>query len=193
MDSSHIHITDRDGNYLPKPEPDDVHGWTVLYQTPACDHVHRVLGWVGDLPSATKLSMVASALWHPMIRVTPTPAPTGDVCAEQIGVITDMPEELAQRIHAGEAFTFDELFARGAEGTVLIDEVMPRIVMLPARVAQLMDEKGVDLVTLLTDTGEHGGMRALVRAGGRDVWEKIMAEYPVGPFSPGTGHPEVGG
>lgn len=187
--TSHIHMTDRDGNELPPPEVGDRHGWTVMYQTISCDHVHRVLGWVGDMPSATKVAMVVAALWHPLIRCTPTPAPTGDTTAETTGVITDMPEELADRIHSGERLTPAELFEAGATGTAMVDEVMPDVVMVSARLVELLDAKGVDVVTLLDDTGEHDGMRALVRAGGREVWDKIIAEFPNRQgMTPGTGH-----
>lgn len=174
----HVHMTDRDGNYLEQPEVGDVHGWTVMYQTVACDHVHRVLGWVGDQPSAIKVSSVAAAMYHPLMRAIPTPAPTSESLAGRTGVITDVPPEVAARIHAGEKLTPAELFDLGATGYVMEDEVMPPSIMAAARVVELMDAKGIDVVTLLTDSGIHNGLRALIRAGGEEMWEKVAAEFP---------------
>lgn len=174
----HVHMTDRDGNYLDAPEVGDVHGWTIMYQTVTCDHVHRVLGWVGDMPSATKVAQVAAAMFHPLMRAIPTPAPTSDTLAGTTGVITDVPPEVAARIHAGERLRPDELFELGASGYVMEDEVMPPSIMCASRVVEMLEERGVDVVTLLTDSGMHDGLRALVRAGGEEMWEKLIAEFP---------------
>lgn len=185
----HVHMSDPQGNEISPPEPHDVHGWSVLYQTVSChNHAHRVLGWVGDLPSATKLSCVVGALWHPALRCTPTPAPTGDVPAEKIGVITDMPDALRDRVHAGEQLSVEELIDGGAVALHLHDEVMPEPVMIAVRVIEHLDAKGVDVIDLLTVSGMHNGMMALMRAGGEPMTRAIMKEFPSPDMSPGTGH-----
>ena len=185
----HVHMSDQNGDPIDPPEPHDVHGWTVLYQTVAChNHTHRVLGWVGDLPSATKLACVTGALWHPAMRCTPTPAPAGDTPADKIGVITDMPDELRERVHAGESFSPQELIELGAVALHLHDEVMPEPVMIAARVIEHIDAKGIDVIDLLSVSGMHNGLRALAQAGGEAMWRAIMKEFPSPNMRPGTGH-----
>lgn len=185
----HVHMTDGEGNYLDTPDVGDPHGWTVLYQTIACDdHTHRVIGWVGDLPQATKVACVAAALWHPVMRCTPTPAPDSATPGQKIGVITDMPEGMIARVHAGEKFTIDELIAAGATGVTMVDEVMPKPIMIAARVVEILDTMSVDVVTLLDDSGQHDGRQALFRAGGAPLLKTILSEFPERDLSAGTGH-----
>lgn len=171
------------------PAEDDPHAWTVIYQTYACEHVHRVIGWVGDHRSAITVAAVTAALWHPVLRATPAPAPTG-ADTGRVGVITDVPEVLRARVEAGEIPTPEEMAAAGVTQLELIDELMPEPVMIAARVTELLEAKGVDVTALLTDSGIHDGMAALVRAGGEELFGQIMAEYPSPSMSPGTGHGE---
>lgn len=183
-----MHMLDNDGGAHPLPAEGDPHGWTVIYQTIACDHVHRVIGWVGNKRLATIVSATTAALWHPVLRATPAPAPTGGDTG-RINVITEVPEGVRERIHAGEKLTPADLAAAGCESEELIDEVMPEVVMIAARLVELLEAKGVDVAAVLVDSGMHNGMPALVRAGGREVFEKIMVEFPQrGNMTLGTGH-----
>lgn len=182
-------MTDRDGTHLEMPDVGDVHGWTVLYQTISCrTHTHRVLGWVGDMPSAIKVAAVTDALWHPVIRSTATPAPDSRVRPQNIGVITSAPPELLERLHRGEKLTIEDMRAAGAEAAHLHDEVLPEPVMIAVRVIEHLDAIGVDVIDLLEKSGEHNGRDALLKAGGEAMVRAIIKEFPSPDMSPGTGH-----
>lgn len=174
-----MHTLRIDGREVPPPADDDPHGWTILYQTPACNHVHRVLGWVGTRQRANTLSLAAAAMFHPVLRATAIPAPASDMPAEACGVVTDCPPEILERVHRGEQVPPEDMIAAGVQYADMLDEVMPPPIMACHRLIELLEAKGVDVPALLRGAGSaHNAHHAIMNAGDEELWDRLISEFP---------------
>lgn len=159
---------------VPLPHHSDPHGWTVAYRhAGGADHVHRVIGWVGDRATAQRVANIAANLWAPLIQCVPCPAPTSD--PTPLTVLMKRPAFIdPDEFPDGSIIRAEGLVARGLvsldDVAALIDDVMPAPIMFAARLMELADESGITVDNLATDE--------ILEAMPDRIMETLMAEFP---------------